>query len=101
MNSWISLLALGAVYAALFYLWYAVKARRGVGGWLRKQETQREIHLIESFGVAPRTSLLLVEVRGQSLLVAQSPQGIQIVPLEKSALAPPVKGATIPFQVGA
>jgi len=96
VNSWISLLALAALYAVLFYVWYSVKTRRGVGAWLRKQDERKEIHLIESLGIAPRSSILLVEVRGQSLLVAQSPQGIQVVPLsgigapnEKSAVAKP------------
>lgn len=88
MNPWVSLITLAALYGVLFYLWYAVKTRRGIGAWLSRtcgaRNPQREIQLIESLGVGPRASLLLIEVRGQPLLVAQFPQGIQVFPLERA-----------------
>ncbi|MBI4023661.1 MAG: flagellar biosynthetic protein FliO [Verrucomicrobia bacterium] len=88
MSPWLQLLAIAVLYAGLFYVWYAVKTRRGLGAWLRKQTSQREIHVVESQGIGPRVSLTLVEVRGQSFLVAQSPQGVQMVPLDPAADMP-------------
>lgn len=37
--------------------------------------------MVEYFGLAGRSSLTLVEVRGQAFMVAQSPTNIQVVPV--------------------
>jgi len=81
---WISGLAIAALYGGLFYLWYAVKNQRGLGAWFAKQKNQKEIKWIETQGIAPRTSVVLVEVRGQSLVIVLSPHGVQVHPLQKN-----------------
>ncbi len=73
-----------ALYGGLFLLWYMVKTRRGLGAWLSKQRDQKEIKWIETQGIATRTSVVLVEVRNQPLVIVVSPHGVQVHPLEKN-----------------
>lgn len=82
MNPIVQLLLIAAVFGFLFYVWYAVTTRRGIGKWLVQRQSDREIQIVDQLGIAPRASVLLVEVREQSFLIAQAPQGIQIVPLK-------------------
>lgn len=77
--SWYQALPLVALFGALFYIWYAVKTGQGVGRWLKTRVAQREIRVIESVSLAARTSLVLVEIRGETFLVTVSPQGTQII----------------------
>ena len=87
-NPWLQILAVLLLYGVLFYVWYAVKTRRGLGLWLQKSASKAEIRIVETQGIGPRTSATLIEVRSQPLLVIQSPHGIQVVPLGREA-APP------------
>jgi len=82
VNPIVQLLLIAAVFGFLFYVWYAVTTRRGIGKWLVQRQSDREIQIVDQLGIAPRASVLLVEVREQSFLIAQAPQGIQIVPLK-------------------
>ena len=91
MNPWFQLFAVLLLYGILFYIWYAVKTKRGLGVWLQKTKPQTEIRLIESQGIAPRTSAILIEVRNQPILVVQAPQGIQVVPLPQNTSRPSEK----------
>jgi len=88
VNPIVSLLLIAAVFGFMFYLWYAVTTRRGIGRWLVQRQGEREIKVIDQIGIAPRASILLVEVRNQSFLVAQGPQGIQVVSLKSNADSP-------------
>ena len=92
-NLWFQLAAILAIYGALFYLWYALRTRRGIGAWLRKQAEHREMRIVENLGISARTSLILVEARGQHVLVAVSPQGVQMLPLPEAKGAPVLNGA--------
>jgi len=85
MNIWLQLSGIVAIYGVLFYIWYALKTRRGLGAWLQKQNDRKELRLVETLGVSMRTSLLLVEARGQPLLLVVSPQGVQMLPLKTDA----------------
>jgi flagellar biogenesis protein FliO len=85
VNPWFQLLAILLLYGVLFYVWYVVKTRRGFGAWFQKSVAQSEIQVVESKPIAPRTQAILLKVRDQSLLVIQSPQGIQMAVLDKEA----------------
>ena len=91
MNPIVQLLLIAAIFGFLFYVWYAVTTRRGIGKWLTQRQLDREIQIVDQVGIAPRASLLLVEVREQSFLVAQGPQGIQMTPLKDTPGAPKKK----------
>jgi hypothetical protein len=80
----LGVLGVVAIYGVLFYLWYAVKTRRGVGKWLQKQVKEREIRHVESINLGMRTTLSLVEVKGKRFLVLTSPQGVQLRPVDSS-----------------
>ncbi len=87
MNPIVSILIVIAVLGFMFYLWYAVTTRQGIGKWLVQRHGNHEIQIVDQVGIAPRASILLVDVRNESFLVAQGPQGVQIVSLK----APPSK----------
>lgn len=69
------------LYGGLFYVLYLVKTRQGLGAWLVKHQASKEIKFIESKGIAPRTSVALIEVRGQPLVVVIAPNAVSVHPL--------------------
>jgi flagellar biogenesis protein FliO len=84
VSLWFQILAMVALYGGLFYLWYAVKSQKGIGAWLSKQKATKEIKVLETQGIAQRTSVVLVEVRGNPLVIVLSPHGIHVHPLQNA-----------------
>ncbi len=82
---WFQLLGIALIFGTLSYLWYAVTTRRGIGTWLHQRKALREIQLIEKLAITTRSSLFLVDVRGQSFLIGHSPQSLQIISLAQSS----------------
>ncbi|MDD2709686.1 MAG: flagellar biosynthetic protein FliO [Verrucomicrobiae bacterium] len=81
---WFQLLLIALLYAALLYVWYAVKTKQGIGLWLRKNVQKKEIHVVECISLGARTSLYLIEVRNQSMLLVASPSGNQIINIDNN-----------------
>jgi hypothetical protein len=72
----LQILSILALFGVLFYLWYAVKTGKGIGNWLVKNAGKRQIKVLDSIGIAPRTAAILLEVKDQSVVVILSPHGV-------------------------
>lgn len=83
--NWFQLLGIALIFGTLSYLWYAVTTRRGIGTWLHQRKVLREIQLVEKLAITTRSSVFLIDVRGQSFLVGHSPQSLQIISLPQSS----------------
>jgi hypothetical protein len=82
-NQLVSFGLIVGIFGFLFYVQYAVKSQKGLGIWLKKQVTHRELKLIESMSLGMRTSLHLVEAKGKNVLVLVSPHGVKMISLEE------------------
>jgi flagellar biogenesis protein FliO len=72
----LQILSILALFGVLFYLWYAVKTGKGIGSWLVKNSGKRQIKVLDSIGIAPRTAAILLEVKDQPVVVVLSPHGV-------------------------